>query len=104
MVEQSRRHGHYDPRYGLAHRKSHLRLVPDPDAVGDEGVGAWEDEGGLLHGAPRHGAAGRARLGGVLQGVLPRPPPSRLRGGEGLRGLPRDRHAARDDEASRPSR
>ena len=49
MTEQGRRHGYYDPRYGLSpavRRKTHLRLVPDVDAVRDDGVDAWEDEGG----------------------------------------------------------
>ncbi len=51
MVESSRRHGHYDPRFGPSRRKSHLRLVPAPDVgvndrSNDDGLDAWEEEGG----------------------------------------------------------
>ncbi len=47
MVEASRRHGHHDPRFGPSRRKSHLHLVHAPDdGVDDEGLDAWEDEGG----------------------------------------------------------
>ena len=51
MIETSRRHGAHDPRFGSPRRRSHLHLVPAlaggvTDAVSDEGIEAWEDEGG----------------------------------------------------------
>jgi hypothetical protein len=47
MIETSRRHGAHDPRFGKSRRRSHLHLVPVPDdGVNDDGIDAWEDEGG----------------------------------------------------------
>jgi hypothetical protein len=57
MFETSRRHGHYDTRFARSsapRSKSHLSLVPAlvERVDGDDGIEAWEDEGGLSP-APR---------------------------------------------------
>jgi hypothetical protein len=49
MMEHSRRHGPFDPRFRLPRSKSTPVLVGLP---GGQQVSAWEDEGGALPEAP----------------------------------------------------